>query len=328
MPSPDKSPEAQNAPTSAAPVTPEMTVTPAAAREGEIRAVDQRIAAVEQAAQGTVAEKQDVVDQVAAAVAEGTSPSTPEEDNVSGGWGAVSGVGAFFTQISETFGELGKKFSEWLKKVMGTEDVEGADPDIDDDDDLDPNPGTDPSPPTVPDSTPERVAEYSEMLTPNAPVFSFPKTFDGDPYASDVPRVRKVHPVTKKHNVPHEGVDIPAPIGTPMFATQDMTMLEPKVGHVKLRLADDTVVEFLHVGKVAGFKAGERIPKGAWFADTGNVGVSSGPHLHFQVNGGETDPIPYLDPGLVASAEEKIQEKKSNGEWVPLESDEHEHGLA
>jgi len=335
----DKAPESKNAPASAAPAAPtESTVSPVAIAEGSQRETKTKLADLDADFRKTQSTDEAIT---AAAAAAGIPPDAvpPIQDdnvNVSGGWGALSSLSGFFTHISDALGDIGKKFSEWLKTLMGTKDQEGADPDKDKDEDVDANKGTDLASPAAPAAksadkaphVPERIAEESEMLTPNAPVFSFAKTFDGNPYASDVPRIRPIHPVTHKHNVPHKGVDIPAPIGMPIFATHAMTMLEPKVGHVKCKLDDGTVVEFLHVGKVAGFKAGERIPKGAWIADTGNEGVSSGPHLHFQVNSGDSDPIPYLDPGLVASAEEKIDEKKKVGEWIPLESNATEHGLA
>lgn len=248
---------------------------------------------------------------------EDTVPATPgtiTQEKPKSGWaGFVSSLSAGWGKISEWFGDAGTKIGNWIKDLMGIKKGgEGVDPDEDKDTDTDSNKDTD----TL--VTPEGLVEDSEMLTPNAPVFTFLSNYTGSIYASDVPRVRPVHPVTGKRNVPHEGVDIPAPVGTPLHLTTSMTILSKKGSTLRGKLDDGTVVSFLHLSKMTSAKEGEKLPRGAWFANIGNEGGSTGPHLHFEVNDGEKDPIPYLDPGLVASAEKKIQQEKDEGEWIPL----------
>ncbi|MFA4815310.1 MAG: peptidoglycan DD-metalloendopeptidase family protein [Candidatus Gracilibacteria bacterium] len=239
------------------------------------------------------------------------------------GWAAfMSSLSSGWSNFSKWFDDAGGKIGEWIGNLLGIKKGgEGVDPDKDKDN-KDKETGTDLA-------LPERAIEDSEMLTSNAPVFTFNKGFSGDPHVSDVPCIRPIHPVTFKHNVPHRGVDIPAPDGTPFYATQPMTIVSAGPGNLKCRLEDGKTVSFLHVSKIASFKAGEKVPRGTWLANTGNVGGSTGPHLHFGVNDGKTiDAVPYLDAGLMASAEKKIQEKKTDKLWIPLESDAYPHGLA
>lgn len=334
MASPDKLPEGTTAPTAAPTAPTEKGVNPdAAAKEILQKAGEAQNARVELAE--TAAPKPAVVqegtDTDADSETERTPPSTEmtttTQEKPKTGWaGFVSSLSAGWGKISEWLGDAGKKIGDWIRDLMGIKiGGEGVDPDEDEDTDDDYDTDTDTF---APFATPERMVEDTEMLTPKAPVFSFGKDFSGTPHVSDVPAVRPVHPVTGELNVPHEGVDIPAPVGTPLYATKPITIDSMETGTLKGHLDDGTKVVFRHVSKIAPFKVGDRVPKGTWLADTGNVGVSSGPHLHFEVNDGESDPIPYLDAGLVASAEKKIQEKKDSGKWIPLESDEHEHGLA
>lgn len=327
MTPPDKLPESRNTPASS---PTEGGVSPEMQRQRQVVAVDRQIAEVDDATRSTMAARQAQVDQVRAA-AEGVDPDVDVDDLVTEegqekARGMFSGVSDFLASISTKLGELGKGLRGILQGIFGEKKSEsGADTDEDADDDNDYDSDEDT---LVPFATPERMVEDHEMQTPDAPVFSFLKTYMGTLYVSDVPSVRHIHPVSGKRNVPHRGVDIPAPIGTALHLTGPMTILSKKGSTLKGKLDDGTVVSFLHLNKMTTAKEGERLPRGAWFADVGNKGGSTGPHLHFEVNGGKTDALRYLDPGLLASAEKKIQEKKTGGLWTPLVSDEHPHGVA
>ncbi|MEC3951759.1 peptidoglycan DD-metalloendopeptidase family protein [Nocardia sp. CDC153] len=101
--------------------------------------------------------------------------------------------------------------------------------------------------------------------------------------------------------VAHQGVDIAAPIGTPIYAVADGTVLEagPASGFgmwVRLLHDDGTVTIYGHID-TATVSQGQRVLAGDQIATVGNRGFSTGPHCHFEVwlNGvDKIDPLPWL----------------------------------
>ncbi|MBB5914609.1 murein DD-endopeptidase MepM/ murein hydrolase activator NlpD [Nocardia transvalensis] len=100
---------------------------------------------------------------------------------------------------------------------------------------------------------------------------------------------------------PHNGVDVAAPIGTPIYAVEDGTVIDagPASGFgmwVRLRHDDGTVTVYGHVDTTT-VSVGQRVMAGDQIATVGNRGFSTGPHCHFEVhlNGNQPiDPIPWL----------------------------------
>ncbi|GAB2721449.1 M23 family metallopeptidase [Nocardia thraciensis] len=100
---------------------------------------------------------------------------------------------------------------------------------------------------------------------------------------------------------PHNGVDVAAPIGTPIYAVEDGTVIDagPASGFgmwVRLRHDDGTVTVYGHVDTTT-VNVGERVMAGDQIATVGNRGFSTGPHCHFEVhlNGTQPiDPLPWL----------------------------------
>ncbi|MEV4234660.1 M23 family metallopeptidase [Nocardia sp. NPDC049737] len=101
--------------------------------------------------------------------------------------------------------------------------------------------------------------------------------------------------------VQHLGVDIAGPIGTPIYAVADATVIEagPASGFgmwVRLLHDDGTVTIYGHID-TATVSAGQRVLAGDQIATIGNRGFSTGPHCHFEVwlNGvDKVDPLPWL----------------------------------
>ncbi|WP_157554320.1 M23 family metallopeptidase [Nocardia crassostreae] len=101
--------------------------------------------------------------------------------------------------------------------------------------------------------------------------------------------------------VQHTGIDVAAPIGTPIYAVADGTVLEsgPASGFgmwVRLLHDDGTVTIYGHID-TATVSQGQRVMAGDQIATVGNRGFSTGPHCHFEVwlNGvDKIDPIPWL----------------------------------
>lgn len=99
----------------------------------------------------------------------------------------------------------------------------------------------------------------------------------------------------------HAGVDLAAPIGTPILAASDGVVIDvgPTAGYgawVKIRHSDGTVTLYGHINTWT-VQVGQRVMAGDQIATVGNRGNSTGPHLHFEVllNGlNRTDPVPWL----------------------------------
>jgi murein DD-endopeptidase MepM/ murein hydrolase activator NlpD len=99
---------------------------------------------------------------------------------------------------------------------------------------------------------------------------------------------------------PHEGVDIAAPLGTKIRAPADGRVTF--AGH---RIGYGLVVELAHGGGVSTLyahceellvKVGDYVAAGAAIAKVGSTGLSTAPHVHFEVrvNGRHVDPLRYL----------------------------------
>ncbi|MCP2290901.1 Murein DD-endopeptidase MepM and murein hydrolase activator NlpD, containing LysM domain [Nocardia amikacinitolerans] len=101
--------------------------------------------------------------------------------------------------------------------------------------------------------------------------------------------------------VQHLGIDVAGPIGTPIYAVADGTVIEagPAAGFgmwVRLLHDDGTVTIYGHID-TATVSQGERVLAGDQIATMGNRGFSTGPHVHFEVwlNGvDKVDPLPWL----------------------------------
>jgi murein DD-endopeptidase MepM/ murein hydrolase activator NlpD len=104
--------------------------------------------------------------------------------------------------------------------------------------------------------------------------------------------------------VTHYGVDIAAPIGTPIYAATSGVVQRAGSATgfglaVYIRGDDGAVTVYGHVNDYY-VEAGERVSAGEQIAEVGNRGQSTGPHLHFEVHpsgamySGQIDPVPWL----------------------------------
>ncbi len=101
----------------------------------------------------------------------------------------------------------------------------------------------------------------------------------------------------------HSGVDIAAPIGTPVYAPEGGVVLQagPASGFgyaVAVQHADGTITLYGHVNQYF-VTAGQVVSAGQQIAEVGNRGQSTGPHLHFEVHTGglyanRSNPTPWL----------------------------------
>jgi murein DD-endopeptidase MepM/ murein hydrolase activator NlpD len=98
----------------------------------------------------------------------------------------------------------------------------------------------------------------------------------------------RLHPIRRILR-PHYGVDYAAPIGTPVQATAEGTVLfagtNGAAGRmVKIRHANAYVTMYLHLsGLAAGIRTGARVGSGQIIGAVGSSGESTGPHLDYRV---------------------------------------------
>ncbi len=109
------------------------------------------------------------------------------------------------------------------------------------------------------------------------------------------------------HQGIHEGVDIAARFGGPIYATGDgvVNWAGEKVGYgtvVEITHESDLVTRYAHTSAVL-VKVGDRVKKGQEIARIGTTGRSTGPHLHFEVvrNGQAVNPASYLHQAMAAA---------------------------
>ena len=105
----------------------------------------------------------------------------------------------------------------------------------------------------------------------------------------------------------HAGVDIPGPVGTPIYATADgivgRTGWVGGYGNlVELEHGGNLETRYGHLSKVL-VSQGQRVKRGDLIALMGSTGRSTGSHLHYEVrmDGRAVNPIPYLDSAQYAS---------------------------
>lgn len=98
----------------------------------------------------------------------------------------------------------------------------------------------------------------------------------------------------------HNGADIANGIGTPILAALSGTVIEagPASGYgqwVRIQHDDGTITIYGHINSYS-VTAGQRVNAGDQIAEMGNLGFSTGPHLHFQVEQGGVpiDPVAWL----------------------------------
>ena len=110
----------------------------------------------------------------------------------------------------------------------------------------------------------------------------------------------RINPVTGRREF-HDGIDIAAPIGTPVVAPRDGTVLatgnSPTFGiFLRLQHPDGYISFMAHLHGVT-VNIGDAVYQGERVAYSGNTGRSTGPHLHYGLfrYGQYVDPINYVD---------------------------------
>ncbi len=127
----------------------------------------------------------------------------------------------------------------------------------------------------------------------------------------------RTHPVYKVRKM-HTGIDFSAPLGTPIYATADGTIIKTQVrfsGYGKVLEIDHGFgykTRYAHMQEFA-VQRGQKVKRGQIIGYVGNTGMSTAPHLHYEVlkNDEQINPVHYFFNDLDADEYEKVIELAS-----------------
>ncbi|MBE6033891.1 MAG: M23 family metallopeptidase [Clostridiales bacterium] len=95
----------------------------------------------------------------------------------------------------------------------------------------------------------------------------------------------------------HQGVDISVPVGTNVYAAAAGTITKSgyssaRGNYVEINHGNGNTTLYQHLSK-AVTKIGDTVKQGQVIAKSGNSGISTGPHLHFEMrqNGKAVNPL-------------------------------------
>ena len=111
---------------------------------------------------------------------------------------------------------------------------------------------------------------------------------------------RYTSPFGRRWGRAHEGIDMAAPVGTPIFVTGEGVVVfagwQRGYGNlVKIQHALGTETRYGHMSKIR-VKTGQKVSRGSQIGDMGNTGRSTGSHLHYEVrvDGRAVDPMSFI----------------------------------
>lgn len=109
----------------------------------------------------------------------------------------------------------------------------------------------------------------------------------------------RLHPIHDRRQ-PHPGIDIHAPKGSPIVAAANGIVRSARwrrgYGYtVEIDHGFGLSTLYAHASKLL-VKSGQKVRRGDVVAQVGSTGISTGPHLHYEVrlNGSHVDPLNYV----------------------------------
>lgn len=127
----------------------------------------------------------------------------------------------------------------------------------------------------------------------------------------------RIHPIYKVKKL-HSGIDFAAPIGTPIYATADGKVADVSVrfsGYGKMVEIDHGFGYHTRYAHMHDFVVhqGQQIKRGELIGYVGDTGLSTAPHLHYEVllNGVHINPVHYFFNDLSPAEYEKVIELAS-----------------
>jgi murein DD-endopeptidase MepM/ murein hydrolase activator NlpD len=127
----------------------------------------------------------------------------------------------------------------------------------------------------------------------------------------------RIHPIYKVRKM-HTGIDFAAPIGTPIYAAADGTVDNIEISFtgygkkVEINHGFGYRTRYAHMHGFA-VRNGQHVKRGELIGYVGDTGLSTSPHLHYEVfiNGTQVNPIHYFFNDLNPAEYAKIVELAS-----------------
>jgi murein DD-endopeptidase MepM/ murein hydrolase activator NlpD len=128
----------------------------------------------------------------------------------------------------------------------------------------------------------------------------------------------RMHPILKIYRL-HAGVDLCAPMNTPIYAAGDGSVVEAKYGrggignYVVINHSYGFETLYGHLNKMF-VKVGQKVKRGDLIALMGSTGISNVSHLHYEVhkNGQPVNPVNYYFDDLSDEDYERMIDVSTN----------------
>ncbi len=124
----------------------------------------------------------------------------------------------------------------------------------------------------------------------------------------------RMHPIYKRY-IKHEGIDLPAKTGDPVYATGNGIVQSTDIGFRSRGYGRQILIDhgfgyktrYAHLSQI-DVEPGQRVTRGEQIGRVGNTGGSIGSHLHYEViyMGHTVDPINYFRRDMSAAEFERI----------------------
>ena len=145
-----------------------------------------------------------------------------------------------------------------------------------------------------------RFAAVTDSLEVNAKRFaSVPSIMPTAGWLTSQFSRNRAHPLLHISR-PHEGIDVAAPMGAPIIAPASGTVTkvdrENGYGNVlEIDHGNGIVTRYAHCSRI-DVRQGQHVTRGQRVAAVGSTGLSTGPHLHYEIhiNGKIVDPLTYV----------------------------------
>lgn len=124
----------------------------------------------------------------------------------------------------------------------------------------------------------------------------------------------RVHPIYRRY-IKHEGIDLPARLGSPVYATGNGVVKMIDAGYRSRGYGRQILIDhgfgyktrYAHLSQI-DVQPGQKVTRGEQIGRVGSTGASTGEHLHYEVihMGNTVDPINYFRKDMDPSDFERI----------------------